>query len=498
MRWIAIRRWFAGCALLALIALPRSAAAVPPADGWLIWQSNRLDARLEIYRAHADGTEVVRLTQTGGQLPLWAPDGRWIAFHDDANTGYLMRPDGSNLQTLTAGPPWFWLHDNSGVVINQGGNLVLLDPETQEATPLVNMADFPQFAGASFGPNSITQDNRYLLLGSSLYLTGYTGTNGSFTSDFSAVILDLFHKDRTYYFGSGCWPVAPPAGDLVFHVCADCPTHPDLYHMHLADLATRSSYLPEVANIDTDWGHEYNPRVSTDNKWLSYMASSGCHDGANCDYDIFVHELGAGPKERTHVIQNPANDAYPHIYVGSLWQKVSQPRLLLTPYKLMFYAGTDFPQAAQTIKIKNSGGGSLGLAVVTTDPAASWLDVQTDGVSTITFALNNDAITRGMHQTTVTVTVDGALGSPASIPVTLSADQTFPIPDGGMPVGDETDGGSLVDDGTTALDAALGSDRAIGDGGCGCAVGGARQANALLLLLGLAALTLARGWLKKR
>lgn len=82
------------------------------------------------------------------------------------------------------------------------------------------------------------------------------------------------------------------------------------------------------------------------------------------------------------------------MYVGPLWQKVSQPRLLLTPYKVMFYAGADFPRAAQTIKIKNSGGGTIGPAVVGAEPAAAWLDVQTDGISTITFALNNDAIAR--------------------------------------------------------------------------------------------------------
>jgi len=73
----------------------RPAAAASPPDGYVVWQSDRLDAREEIYRSRGDGSEVTRLTQTGGLLPLFAPDGRWIAFHDDANTGYLIRPDGS-------------------------------------------------------------------------------------------------------------------------------------------------------------------------------------------------------------------------------------------------------------------------------------------------------------------------------------------------------------------------------------------------------------------
>lgn len=481
----AIRCCSAGLFFLALAMLPRAAAAVPPADGWLVWQSNRLDARPEIYRAHADGTGVTRLTTTGGLFPHWAPDGRWIAFHDEANTGYLMRSDGSELTPLSAGPPWFWLHDNSGVAVLQGSNLYLVDPETQETSLLIDATDFPQFAGASFSPNSISQDNRYLLVGSNLYINGYTGSNGSFTSDFSGVILDLLHKDRTYYLGSGCWPVSAPSGDMVFHVCADCPTHPDIYHMHTADLDTRSSYAPEVANIDTDWGHEYNPRVSNDSQWLAYMASSGCHDGDNCNYDIWVHELGAGSTERTHVIQDPANDAYPELYVGPLWQKVSEPRLLLTPWKMTFFAGAGIPLAAKTVKIKNSGGGTLGMAVVTEDPAASWLDVHTDGTGTITFTLRNDAITQGTYRATVTVTVDGALGSPASVPVTLVADETFPIPDGGLPVLNGEDGGLLALDAPDFWNPDAGAQTAKDTGGCGCAVGGAPQTPRLIPLLGL-------------
>jgi MYXO-CTERM domain-containing protein len=494
----AIRNWSVKVLLLALFVLPRSAAAAPPANSWLFWQSNRLDARSELYRARADGTEIVRLTKTGGLFPQVAPDGRWIGFHDQSGASYLMRPDGSELKTLPVGRPWFWLHDNSGVALLDGSNLYLLDPETLETTPLASAGDFPQLAGASFGPNSMTQDNRYLLLGSDLYINGYSGTNGSFTSDFSAVIVDMLHKDRVYYFGSGCWPIAAPAGDMVYHVCANCPTHPDLYHMHAADLDTRSSYAPEVANIDTDWGHEYNPRVSNDNRWLAYMASSGCHDGEDCDYDIWVHELGAGPTERTHVIQDPANDAYPQLFVGSLWQNVSQPRLLLTPWKMTFFAGADSPLAAKTVKIKNSGGGTLGVAVVTTDPGAPWLDVQTDGTNTITFALRGDFITQGTYQTTVTVTVDGALGSPASVPVVLFADETFPISDAGVAVLAEPDGG-----GSAVLDAALATavdangeatEATKAGSGCGCAVGGVPHVHGIITLLVLVMLF----WRRKR
>ena len=516
-----IQRWSIPLWLLGAFLFPRPVLAVPPADGWVIWQSNRLDARHEIYRARADGSEVTRMTRTGGLGPFWAPDGRWIVYRDDANTIYQMRPDGTELQTLAVGWPCFWMHDNSGFVVADAVAYDLYDPETKETTPLFRNEDFPQFAGTTFQPNAMTHDNRYLLVGSHLYINGYTGANGSFTSEYSSLAVDLLHKDKVYFIGSGCWPFSPPAGDLVFHICANCPTHPDIYRMSLADLATRSSYAPEVAHEDADWGHEYNPRVSNDNRWLVYMGSAGCHQGDDCDYDIWLHELGAGPSERSRVTQDPSFDGYPQIYVGPLWQPVSQPRVLLTPSRLTFYAGVDAIPAVQTIKVKNSGAGTLGAVVVTPDPSAPWLAVQQADASRITFALVSGLVTRGIQRATVTVAVDGALGSPVSVPVTLYADDTFPLPEAGAPdasEGDASEGDASELDAAkldvakldanevdAAVPQAVGRDSGAGNppapsdivsskaSGCGCALSGVPAAPSLSLLgLALAALYLRR------
>jgi hypothetical protein len=484
--------WSAALSLLVVLVLSRSASAVAPADGWVVWQSNRQDARHEVYRARADGSEVTRMTQTGGYVPAWAPDGRWFAYHDDANTVYLMRPDGSELQTLTTGGMLFWMHDNSGLVVAQGSDYNLFDPETKGSTLLFRNEDFPQFNGTTFGPNGITHDNRYLLLGSHLYINGYTGANGSFTSEYSALIVDLLHKDRTYFLGTGCWPFTPPAGDLVFHICANCPTHPDIYRMSLADLATRSSYAPEVAHADADWGHEYNPNISNDNRWMVYMASAGCHQGDDCDYDIWLHQLGTDPTERERVTQNPAFDGYPQIYVGPLWQPVSQPRLLLTPGYLTFYASADALPAGQTVKVKNTGGGTLGPTIVMPDPSAPWLEVAVDGTGAIIFSLNGDAITRGTQRATVTVTVDGALGSPVSVPVTLNADESFPYPEGGAPEDGEMEAGAPEEAGPDfgAANPDAGAKAGSVGSGCGCALGGVPRIAAPLSLLALALIAL--------
>ena len=508
---MAIRGWLAALFLFLPLVFPGPLHAAPPADGWVVWQSNRADSRFEVYRARADGSEVKRMTTTGGTLPSWAPDGRWIAYQDDSTAVFLMRPDGSELKTLTASSDHvpFWLHDNSGLAIQQGTEFLVFDPETKESTRILQLGDLPQFAdgSASLLWNALTWDNRYLLAGSSLYANGYSGANGSFTSEFSAVIVDLLHKDKVYWFGLGCWPFSPPAGDLVFHICGDCPTHPDIYHMSLADLATRASYAPEVAHADADWGHEYNPRVSNDNRWLVYMASAGCHDGDACDYDIWLHEIGQGPSERSRITQSAGFDGYPSMYVGPFWQPASQPRLLVTPNRVTFFASASATPAAQTLKLKNTGTGSLNPATVTPGSGLPGLSVvqSTAGITLGLGDLSN--LTRGTYHADVVITVDGALNSPVTVPVTLIADDSFPAAEAGAPDA-EAPGTDGIDG--AVLDANLADGSSVGladasvvpvpdknDSGCGCHVGATNSA-ARFWLLPLAALVLFARRLRRR
>jgi MYXO-CTERM domain-containing protein len=108
--------------------------------------------------------------------------------------------------------------------------------------------------------------------------------------------------------------------------------------------------------------------------------------------------------------------------------------------------------------------------------------------------LVSDYITRGTQQATVTVTVDGAIGSPVSVPVTLYGDDTFPYPDGGASDDDEVEAGTPepAAGGPPAADNLICSNAS----GCGCALGGAPPAAPWLSLLGLAlaALSLRRRW----
>jgi TolB protein len=78
-------------------------------DGRQFAFSSTHEGNQEIYIAAADGTNLVRLTQSPGldAHPTWSPDGRRIAFATDRWSGLelaAVRPDGTGLLRLTSSP----------------------------------------------------------------------------------------------------------------------------------------------------------------------------------------------------------------------------------------------------------------------------------------------------------------------------------------------------------------------------------------------------------
>jgi len=314
---------------LALLAAGPVRAEVP-ADGWVVFASNREDSRHEIYRMKADGSEVTRLTFQGGKVPAFSPDGAWLLYHRPAEGSiHIMRPDGGGDRkicdgaTVSDGVPAFWLRDKVQLVCAapSGGDVeyYLADPLTDELVLLFKKNDFTHLQTTRFEPGGMTPDGRWLVgWAFGLYNGGYTGDNGTFDAPHSTVVLDIQDQERIYYFGPGCLSSIAPEGGLVYHVTRDSPTVPDMARMNIDDLMTRSSYEIELSLPDAEWGHMYMPAVSNDNLWLAYAASTGCHDWYTCDYDIFLHQLGAGTTERTRLTENPANDNFPSIFIGEL------------------------------------------------------------------------------------------------------------------------------------------------------------------------------------
>jgi hypothetical protein len=89
------------------LTLPADRALEPawsPDGSKIAFRSDR-DGTSQIYVVNADGSNQIRLTDTGGNFrPVWSPDGSKIAFTSDRdgnNEIYVMNADGSGLVNLT-------------------------------------------------------------------------------------------------------------------------------------------------------------------------------------------------------------------------------------------------------------------------------------------------------------------------------------------------------------------------------------------------------------
>jgi Tol biopolymer transport system component len=98
------------------------------ADGSRLAWAQTTAGKSAIYVGNADGSHPVRLTNgVWDQIPVWSPDGRWIAYDaDDPDRDLMVVPsDGGDRRQLTSGQgaenPAGWTVDGTGVVYYQTG-----------------------------------------------------------------------------------------------------------------------------------------------------------------------------------------------------------------------------------------------------------------------------------------------------------------------------------------------------------------------------------------
>jgi len=150
------------------------------------------------------------------------------------------------------------------------------------------------------------------------------------------------------------------------------------------------------------------------------MASTGCHAGYVCDYEIFLHQLGAAVDQRVRVTNDSHFDGYPSIHIGKLWQP-GQTWLTLVPGRVTFSGEQPAPRR---IKLRNSGSGTLERAStsVVYTKADGWLSVQHLGAGNsqeLELAVKTDRLGPGEHRATLQVAVGNAASSPVICPVTF-------------------------------------------------------------------------------
>ncbi len=114
------------------------------------WRYNFDDAE-NVFIMDADGTDVHRLTYSGGSNPSWSPDGRLISYHrvvDGSSQVFVMAPDGSDARQLTTSGGWdaSWSPDGRQLLFNSGGDIYAAEGEilvmNRDGSDIRQLTDF--------------------------------------------------------------------------------------------------------------------------------------------------------------------------------------------------------------------------------------------------------------------------------------------------------------------------------------------------------------------
>jgi|GEM_PF-6627442 len=309
------------CGLVGLVA-----AETP--EGWVVWSSARAGGINTVWRMKADGSGITQLVKTESDYPRFSPDGTWIAYNAGPDLR-LMRPDGSDDKVLAAGyglNHWFASGTSLCAILGDDDtdrSIWRIEVPSGKATKITDIQKgFARLAGIRASKLSISEDLRWITCMTTRFgKAGYTATNGRkrTSGGWAATILDLKNPTDLYYFGDGCQPMLPPWGPLAYHVNNGGGV---ISEMTVDDHSLKSHH-GITARGEVGWG--YCPSISTDNKWLAYI---GCKDHGkwgSADYDVYLQPLDKpnDEKARTRLAQDPANDRWPHLYVGPLQVGVS-------------------------------------------------------------------------------------------------------------------------------------------------------------------------------
>ncbi len=289
-----------GCAPAPTAQVAPKRVTVPPAEGWVLFDSRR-DGQFDIYKMRPDGSEVTRLTNTPDWevTPAWSPDGKQIAYcrkgadHDDIGGDlWLMDADGGNQRLLTRG--------GTSPQFTAEGDIVVFERDRTEALgiSLANgrMGKIPPstlelpFPHLVMRPR-VSPDNRLVA-----FISDKGGRWNSWVTDFAG---------RMTHLGKGCEPTWHPDGKSLFFVRMS--GFNDTVIMRYALPGGPPERFVELAGT---LRHVYFPSVSADGRFLLFAACPwNQHDHTESHYQIFIMDLAGG--EPLRISHNDFNDRWP-------------------------------------------------------------------------------------------------------------------------------------------------------------------------------------------
>jgi hypothetical protein len=167
--------------------------------------------------------------------------------------------------------------------------------------------------------------------------------------------------------------------------------------------------------------------ISDDADWLSVEPANGSSSGQLVSHTILINKAGLAAQDAEYeaTVTIDSSEAYNNPQRLSVNLKVSsQPpsEIWVSPQGMSFTAKTGKNPPAQTLRIKNSGSGTLAYDLTT---SASWLNVSPESGTSSgeekshTVSIASSSLAEGTYEGTITISAPDASNSPQTVIVNL-------------------------------------------------------------------------------
>jgi hypothetical protein len=174
--------------------------------------------------------------------------------------------------------------------------------------------------------------------------------------------------------------------------------------------------------------------LTDDHDWLSVEPANGSSSGQVVEHTIFIDKSGLSAQEAAYsaIVTINCPEAYNNPQTISVNLNISQeppPQIWVNPGEMTFAATVGTNPSTQTLKIKNSGQGTLNYTV-TWD--AQWLNVSPASGSSggeeksHTVSVSSAALAEGTFSGMITIADSHATNNPQTVKVTLNVSKTPP------------------------------------------------------------------------